>query len=65
MKKNFTYISLFLFVIIGLTALMSWSYAELTDVKDNNPKVKVVTKKDGTTRFCDSEGCGFKQAVNS
>jgi DNA topoisomerase-1 len=24
-----------------------------------------VTKKDGTTRFCDSEGCGFKKAVNS
>jgi ssDNA-binding Zn-finger/Zn-ribbon topoisomerase 1 len=24
-----------------------------------------ITKKDGTTRFCDSEGCGFKKAVNS
>ena len=24
-----------------------------------------VTKKEGTTRFCDSEGCSFKQAVNS
>ncbi len=24
-----------------------------------------VTKKDGTTRFCDGEGCGFKKAVNS
>ncbi len=24
-----------------------------------------VTKKDGTTHFCDSEGCGFKKAVNS
>jgi DNA topoisomerase-1 len=23
------------------------------------------TKREGTTRFCDSEGCGFKQAVNS
>jgi DNA topoisomerase I len=24
-----------------------------------------VTKKDGTTRFCDNEGCGYKKAVNS
>ncbi|HXH27496.1 MAG TPA: type I DNA topoisomerase [Candidatus Polarisedimenticolia bacterium] len=24
-----------------------------------------VTKRDGTTRFCDSEGCGYKKAVNS
>ncbi|HET8947200.1 MAG TPA: type I DNA topoisomerase [Candidatus Polarisedimenticolia bacterium] len=24
-----------------------------------------VTKREGTTRFCDSEGCGYKKAVNS
>jgi DNA topoisomerase-1 len=24
-----------------------------------------VTKKDGTTRFCDNEGCGYKMAVNA
>jgi DNA topoisomerase-1 len=24
-----------------------------------------VTKKDGTTRFCDGEGCGYKKAVNA
>jgi DNA topoisomerase-1 len=24
-----------------------------------------ITKREGTTRFCDSEGCGFKKAVNS
>jgi DNA topoisomerase I len=24
-----------------------------------------ITKKDGTTLFCDSEGCGYKKAVNS
>jgi len=24
-----------------------------------------VTKKEGTTRFCDNEGCGFKKAVNA
>jgi len=31
-----------------------------------NPYVlEKVTKKDGTTRFCDHEGCGFKKAVNS
>jgi DNA topoisomerase-1 len=24
-----------------------------------------VTKKDGTTHFCDNDGCGFKKAVNS
>jgi len=24
-----------------------------------------ITKKDGTTHFCDNEGCGFKKAVNS
>ncbi len=31
-----------------------------------NPYVlEKVTKRDGTTRFCDHEGCGFKKAVNS
>ncbi|MGH9750644.1 MAG: type I DNA topoisomerase [Candidatus Polarisedimenticolia bacterium] len=24
-----------------------------------------ITKKDGTTRFCDNEGCGYKKAVNA
>jgi len=24
-----------------------------------------ITKKDGTTHFCDNEGCGFKKAVNA
>ncbi|HEU4403349.1 MAG TPA: type I DNA topoisomerase [Candidatus Polarisedimenticolia bacterium] len=32
---------------------------------DNPYVLEKVTKKDGTTHFCDHEGCSFKKAVNS